>query len=310
MDIEASFYASDLIPAAPVKHGYRNFWLRDGYYVGICSPETIRKRLWRGVVGILDRYKWKLEIHAKQKPQAWYEYFHVRYDEHGKEIPHEHWLHTQYESCANAGEIALDCGRYDLVSLMVDYLDTVCVPVAPAAGAWEDRNCLDSYTLAACSHFFDLASNVVQKNKCQQLAGKAQESLDKLLPYATPHGMVCLSQLGVCWPYNRAGDKRQQIIDLACKHLKREPFGFIRFVGDSYDGEGFSRVKGNEMPWILGDLFMCKIEPENVLWKKRAEAALRTFGCIPEAYAPETMKANRNTPLLWGEAMWQSIVFR
>jgi hypothetical protein len=136
---------------------------------------------------------------------------------------------------------------------------------------------------------------------------KCTKRLYSLLPYATEKKQVCLSILGVIWPYNAAGPYKQEIIDIVKSRLMREPFGFIRYEGDAYDGEGFSRGKGKELPWLLGDCYMAKIEPYNPLWKNRLQAAQDKFGCMPEAYFPETMTMNRNSPLVWAEAMWNSI---
>ncbi len=57
------------------------------------------------------------------------------------------------------------------------------------------------------------------------------------------------------------------------------------------------------VPWLLGDCFMALIEPRNQRWKDRLKRAYDHFGMMPEAYFPESMKANRNSPLLWAEAM-------
>ncbi len=309
MDIPTHLYPNGLVPAAPVAHGYRNFWLRDGYYIGLCSDIKTRYAIWDGVIEVMDRYKWKLEIHSKQPPSQWYEHIHVRYSPEGTEIPHERWLHNQWESIANAGEMCLDRGRYDLASLLADYLRVAKCHRQPAAGAWEDRNSSDAYSLAACAHFFQLCKTHLPDKYAQldDQVKKCTKRLSSLLPYATEKKQLCLSLLGVVWPYNAAGAYHDEIIALVCKHLMREPFGFIRYEGDSYDGEHMSRGKGTELPWLLGDCFMAKIEPNNPKWRRRLKSAYDTFGCIPEAYFPETMKANRNTPLTWAEAMWNNV---
>lgn len=307
MDFNSIFYTNNLLPAAPVDHGYKNFWVRDGYYAGICVPQ-IRKRLWTGMIGILDDYRWKLEIHAKQRPKEWYEFIHIRYAPDGKEI-HEGWRHKQWDSIGNWLEITLDEGRLDLAELLVDYLKQVKYEREPAAGAWEDRNTCDAYSLAACIHALQRAKAHLP-HRYQHLDAMIKRGLVRLhglLPYATTEKHVCLSLLGVVWPYNLAGPYRDEIVELVKKHLMREPFGFIRYPGDAYDGEFMSRGHGTELPWLLGDLFMAKIEPHNSLWKDRVELAQKTFNCMPEAFYPESMKANRNSPLVWAEAMKHSM---
>jgi hypothetical protein len=308
MDISRHIYSSGLIPAAPVSHGYKNFWIRDGYYVGLCCGGKIKEQIWQGVIDILDRYKWKLEIHAKKSPHQWYEFIHIRYTPEGYEIGNEHWMHNQFDCIANALQIAIDKERFDLAALLVDYLHSVNYSKRPAAGAWEDRNTCDAYTLASCIATLQNAKVVLPemhrkidkmvKQGCRRLYGS-------LLPFATKDNLVCLSLLGVIWPYDMAGPYRQDIIDLVKSNLMREPFGFIRYKADSYDGEGFGRKAGTEIPWLLGDCFMQKIEPNNPLWTRRLDAAKKHFGFIPEGFFPETMKANRNSPLLWAEAMYQ-----
>lgn len=309
MDISSQFYPSGLIPAAPVFHGYKNFWVRDGYYVGLCCGGKVKDRLWEGMVNLLDSYKWKLEYHSKKAPQHWYEYIHIRYSPDGKEIGYEHWMHNQFDAYANWGEVCLDVGRIDLVELLIDYLQVIQFHKKPAAGAWEDRNTCDAYSLAACIHFLERAKRAVpaKRAKVEHMIKLAIKRLYALMPFATVNKTVCLSLLGVIWPFDLAGPYRQDIIDLSLEHLKREPYGFIRYPADCYDGEHFGRKPGNEVPWLLGDCFLAKIEPQNKVWRRRLDAAQRDFGFMPEAYYPETMKANRNSPLLWAEAMYQSL---
>jgi phosphorylase kinase alpha/beta subunit len=308
--MEVPFYDSGLIPAVPnVSHGYRNFWIRDGWYVGICSNSSDRQRIWNGIINILDKYKWKLEIHANQPPVHWYEYFHVRFSPSGDEIQNEHWLHNQFDAMANAGEVCLDQGRFDLADLIIDYLKTCQVHRNPAAGMYEDRNTLDAYTLASCLHFLRRAWSTLTDKKQQiaELADAVEESLDRLLPYATASNTVCLSLLGVIWPFDVLQKHHDRILDLVNTDLRREPFGFIRYRGDCYDGEHFNRGEGTEVPWLLGDCFMSKIQPNNPLWKNRLKEAYRTFKCMPEAFFPETMKPNRNTPLIWAESLYKDL---
>jgi phosphorylase kinase alpha/beta subunit len=309
MVIEDLFYPSDLIPAAPVKHGYRNFWVRDGYFIGICCGGAVQSRLWNGMTSILDRYKWKLEIHARKAPVLWYEDIHIRYDENGMEIPNEHWMHNQVDSHGNFLEVAVDQRRSDLAELLVDHLDLVKYQKRKAAGVWEDRNSCDSYSIAACLYALQKSKRLLEHKYRQidNMVKRGTKRLYSLLPYATEHRQVCLSQLGTIFPYNMAGPYRQEIIDIVCANLKREPFGFIRYHGDSYDGEGFTRGRGTEMPWLLGDCFMALIEPENPEWRRRLDRAYEHFGCIPEAYYPENMKMNRNSPLVWAESMYRKI---
>jgi len=307
--MESYFYPSNLLPASPVEHTYRNVWIRDLYYIGICSPDSIRMKLWRGMVDILDRYEWKLSLHSKQKPKLAYEYMHVRYAPDGTEI-HEGWRHKQWDAIANWLEVCLELERLDLASLLVDYLLCIRYYKNPSATAWEDTNIFDSYSLAAVISALQKAKYKLphQKQKIDRMVQKGINKLYSLLPYASRGRKVCLSLLGVIWPCDCAGPYKQDIIHLVKSKLMREPFGFIRYQGDVYDGEGFTRHKGTEIPWLLGDLWMAKIEPDNPFWINRAKTAYAHFGCMPEAYFPETMKPNRNTPLLWAEAIYRSLV--
>jgi GH15 family glucan-1,4-alpha-glucosidase len=299
-------YPSGLVPAAlGVKHGYKNFWVRDGYYVGNCYGGEIKAKLWDGMIDILDLYKWKLEIHAHKKPQQWYEHIHIRYSPEGEEIGNEHWMHNQWDSIGNWIEICIDKNRLDIASLLIDYLQVLKYHREPAAGAWEDRNSSDAYSLAACLHGLQYARPHLEDKHDQidDMVKKGTKRLYALLPYATTNKMVCLSLLGVIWPFELAGPYKSAIIGLVKKNLQREPFGFIRYKGDSYDGEHFSRANGTEVPWLLGDLYLALIEPKNPIWKDRIKLAQDHFGFMPEAYFPENMKANRNSPLVWAEAM-------
>jgi len=302
------FYDSNLLPAAHVEHCYKNCWIRDLYYIGICGNEEVKNKLWDGMIDVLDTYRWKLAHHAKIKPDSWFEYMHVRYSPEGTEID-EGWRHKQWDAIGNWLEVCIDHNRIDLASLMVDYLEKVQYFRNPAAGAWEDRNAIDSYSISSCIYALSKAKPFLesQKDKIDLMVKMGLRRLYGMLPYASPDKIICLSLLGVIWPFDMAGPYKQEIIGLAKTHLMREPFGFIRYVGDTYDGEFMSRKKGNELPWLLGDLFMAKIEPKNQLWKDRIKKAHDTFGCMPEAYFPETMKPNRNSPLLWAEAMHENI---
>jgi hypothetical protein len=302
------FYSSDLLPAAPVEHCYRNFWLRDGWYIGMCSDEPTRKRLWRGMVRIIDNYKWKLEYHSKIAPVHLWEHIHVRYSPEGYEI-YEGWMHNQWDSIGNVLEVVIDEGRTDLAGLLVDYLNTAKFYRRPAAGAWEDRNTSDAYSLASCIHALQRAKKALPQRyeQIDRLVRHSLRRLNLLLPYATGERQVCLSLLGIIWPFNLAGPYRDEILTLVKKHLKKEPFGFIRYRGDKYDGEYMSRRDGNEIPWLLGDLFMHKIEPDNPEWMYRIEKAKEHFGFMPEGFFPESMKPNRNSPLLWAEALYNSL---
>lgn len=135
---------------------------------------------------------------------------------------------------------------------------------------------------------------------------KATFKMYRLLPYGTVSRGVDLSMLGLVWPLDIAGPYKQDIIDIVQERLMREPFGFIRYDGDDYNGEGFTQRLGTEYPWLLGDCFMAHIEPNNPKWFNRLKAAEVHFGCMPEAYDPATLKPNRNTPLIWAEAMWDN----
>ena len=311
MPIHDYFYESNLLPAAPVAHGYRNIWIRDLYYIGISSDEETRRRLWKAMIEILDRYRDKLTIHARQKPpRFWYEYMHVRYSPDGFEIGNDHWLHNQWDAIGNWLEVCLDEERLDLAELLVDYLNMVKYAKKPAAGAWEDRNSCDAYSLAACIHALQKAKKILKGKRCQieeMIKIGCRRLYGVLLPYATNNRLVCLSLLGVVWPFDMGGPYKGEIIHVVKKSLMREPFGFIRYVGDTYDGEGFARTVGTETPWLLGDCFMSKIEPHQPLWRKRLDEAQKAFGCMPEAFYPESMKMNRNSPLLWAEAMFHSL---
>lgn len=305
--IDLPFYSSDLLPAAPVEHCYRNVWIRDLYYMGICSDKDTKKRIWQAAISILDRYQWKLKHHAEVRPIHSHEYIHVRYSPEGFEIP-EAWRHKQWDAIGNWIEICLDEERYDLTELLIEYLYCVKFYRNPAATAWEDANVFDAYSFAAVIHALQRAKKVLPHkiDRISQMVKKTVTRLYNLLPLAARTRPICLSLLGVIWPFDCAGPYRDDILDLVKEHLMREPFGFIRYRGDAYDGEFMSRGYKTELPWILGDCFMRHIEPENLLWKQRLDNAKNHFGSLPEAYWPEDMQPNRNTPLLWCESMYYS----
>lgn len=306
MNIADHLYPSDLAPAAIVPHGYRNVWVRDNWYLGICSDNRTRSRIWNGLITVLDRYKWKLEIHAQKPPRHWYEFMHVRYSPEGQEIGNEPWLHNQWDCIGNWLDVCIDENRLDLASLLVDYMNVVKYAKKPSAGAWEDRNTCDAYSLAACIHALQKAKPHLGHKKAQidnMVQHGNRRLYSVLLPYATNDKLVCLSLLGILWPYNMGGPYHDEIKNLVVKTLMREPFGFIRYKGDTYTGEHFNRGDGTETPWLLGDCFMSVIEPKNQLWKDRLKRARDHFGFIPEAFFPENLRANRNSPLLWAEAM-------
>ena len=303
------FYPSGLVPAALVEHSYRNVWIRDLYYIGICSEPDVRKIIWQAAVNVLDKYKWKLKHHAEVRPVHAYEYIHVRYSPDGNEID-EPWRHKQWDAIGNWIEICLDEGRYDLAELLVEYLYCVKFYKNPAATAWEDTNAYDAYSFAAVAHALQRAKQALshKADRISYMVRKTVTRLYNLLPHAARTRHVCLSLLGVVWPFDCAGPYKKEIIQSVKDSLMREPFGFIRYQGDSYDGEFMSRGYGNETPWLLGDCFMAKIEPDNPLWKERINKAYNHFGCMPEAYRLEDMAPNRNTPLIWCEAMRYSIL--
>jgi hypothetical protein len=306
--MELPFYSNGLLPAAPVNHGYKNIWIRDNWYAGVCSPEQERLHIWNGLIWLLEKHKSKLEWHSCHKPEHWWQFIHIRYSPDGNEI-NEGWLHTQWDAIGNWLDVTVEMNRADLAEMLVDYLDIVEYHHAPGAGAWEDMHEIDAYSLASCISALKKAKNLLPQKaeKIEAMIQRGFNSLYSLLPRATRNRQVCLSLLGVIWPFDVAGSHRQSIIDAVCNNLMRKPFGFIRYLGDTYSGHDFSRGHNREVPWILGDAFMCKIEPDNPFWRNRIESAQSHFGCMPEAYFGENMKPNRNTPLVWAEAMFQSL---
>ena len=214
---------------------------------------------------------------------------HVRYSPEGYEIGNEPWLHNQWDCLGNWLDVCIDQDRIDLAELLVDYMNVVKYAKKPSAGAWEDRNSCDAYSLAACIHALQKAKPHLP-HKSPQIDSMVQHGNRRLysvlLPYATNSKLVCIVVSKLC----------------------REPFGFIRYEGDLYDGEHFNRGVGREVPWLLGDCFLAMIEPKNLRWRDRLRAAYEHFGMMPEAFFPESMKANRNSPLLWAEAMFQSAI--
>ncbi len=314
MSITQHLYPSQLVPAAAnVLHGYRNVWIRDCYYVGICSDETTRRKIWQGLITVLERYREKLTIHARQfPPRHWFEYMHVRYSPEGYEFGGDEnkWLHNQWDAISNWLEVCLDEEQLDLAELLVDYMSMVKYAKRPSAGAWEDRNTCDAYSLAACVHALVRAKKYLPEKRCQledMIRHGNKRLYTVLLPYATNDRLVCLSLLGILWPFNMGGPFHDEIKEIVTSRLMRQPYGFIRYDGDTYDGEHFNRTFGTETPWLLGDCFMAKIEPDKPVWRDRLDAAQKQFGCMPEAFFPESMKMNRNSPLLWAEAMKRSI---
>jgi GH15 family glucan-1,4-alpha-glucosidase len=300
------FYSCGLLPAAPVEiNGYNNTWIRDCYFVGINADEEDRKRIWRGLTWLLEKHKSKLEWHAKHKPHYMFEHLHVRYSPNGDEI-HTGWDHRQWDSIANWLEVCIDENRPDLAAMLVDYLRVVDY-TSPGAGAWEDLGGdIDAYSISACIHALHRSKEFLPEKAGQidEMLDKGMKVLNELLPRATNKRHICLSLLGVIWPFNMAGKHQQTIIDMVCKELLREPFGFIRYKGDSFDGMNFSRGHGREMPWLLGDAWMAKIESSNPFWSNRLKAARQQFGgMLPESFYPETLRPNINYRLLWADVM-------
>jgi GH15 family glucan-1,4-alpha-glucosidase len=301
--MELPFFPNGLLPAANSNH-YNFIWVRDNYMIGLCSPPSVRQQIWQGLVWLLEKHRPKLEWHTKHPPHQCWEYIHIKYNPDGTEMRCG-WDHRQYDSYGNWLQVMVEMERADLAALLVDYLLTIRFWETNCTGIWEDSYDIDANSIASCVSALKNCVRLLPEKSTQleYMIENGLSSLNALLPKAMRKRHLCLSLLGVIWPYDLAGKHREQMLDLICSKLKREPFGFIRYENDTFDGIGFSRGVGREMPWILGDAWFSRIEPDNSYWRNRLEDARKHFGTLPEGYFPETLQPNINSCLLWTEAM-------
>ncbi|MGM7720614.1 glycoside hydrolase family 15 protein [uncultured Metabacillus sp.] len=325
-----AFYAS-------ASSDYSKVWLRDSMYIALAYIDKTCNTFERAIQAHLDyfrQYEWKLDIHLKQKPHAWFEFMHIRYSAHDmKEIEDQEWAHVQldaYSSFLWAIGMGVKKGKKmlrdekdkEIIQKLVWYLNTLEYWRLEESGAWEEQRELRLSSLGACVAALEIISDIVFVPA--ELIARGFEALYSLFPNETPTRKVDLFQLTLIYPYNiLPRPMAQLIIHNVEKELLKDK-AVLRYCGDSYFStlekeHGRNHPKeffyGSEAQWVFGLSFLALSHmtmgnlEKGKYYIERTEKLILDDGNIPELYFAGDYRDeygnnyNENNPLCWSVSM-------
>lgn len=316
---------------ASASSDYSKVWLRDSMYIGLSFIDKACNTFEKAIQAHLDyfrQYEWKLNIHLKQKPKAWFEFMHIRYSAHDmKEIDQE-WSHTQNDAIGlllwSIGEgikrgkkVLRDEKDREIVQKIVLYLETLEYHKFPCSSMWEEEREVRLSSVAAVVAGLENISDIVYIPA--EMIQRGYQTIFELFPNESATRHVDSALLSLIYPYCILPKPMSQlIIHNVEKELLRER-GCIRYHLDSYFStleKEFGRGLPKEMyanteaewtmflPWLslcyqtIGDYGKAE---EYLEWTERV---MLPDGRLPELYYAKSDAYNSNTPLLWANSMY------
>lgn len=311
-----------------VDTGYDKSWLRDNFYecLGfevINDWETVQNT-YKALIQIFKKHKDKI-IHAiQEKPSERWQYIHARFHPETFDEFWEEWGNKQNDSIGailfKIGELAThkDHGKtftiletpedYQIVQLLVDYLQSIEYWHDHDSGMWEEDEEVHASSVGACVAGLEMISKVKGITVLKSLIEHGKETLRQLLPRESEKKFVDLALLSLIYPYNVVTKKQREDILENVEYLLLRERGVIRYKNDYYynkNPDGYSE----EAEWTFG-LSWLSIIYSRLGDKKKAkhfeEMALATVnkkGEEPELYFSNTNKHNENSPLGWAESL-------
>jgi len=323
-------YDSGLFAASSknVATGYDKSWLRDNFYECLAFEvlndwQTVQKT-YAALLNIFKKHREKIVFAIKNKPTERWQYIHARFNPETFDEFWEEWGNKQNDSI---GAILFKIGQlychnehgksfnilktkedYDIVQLLVDYLQSIEYWHDPDSGMWEENEEVHSSSVGACVAGLRMINKIPEIKVLNTLIKQGEDVLDKMLPRESDKKFVDLSLLSLIYPYKVVSKKQaKQILENVEYHLLRKR-GVIRYKNDYYynkNPDGYSE----EAEWTFGLSWLSIIYSELGYYKKAKmyeEMALNTVnkkGEEPELYYSNSTKHNENTPLGWAESL-------
>jgi GH15 family glucan-1,4-alpha-glucosidase len=303
------------VASLPPEYGY--VWIRDNCYIALTymnEKSSRYEKIFHAMLDIFNKYLWKLEHHARHRPNAVYEYMHPRYQAEQLTEVDAPWGNAQNDAIglflygvgqglANGRPMLRNESDRRIIQLLVEYLGTLEYWRDADNGIWEENREVHASSVGACVAGLLAVKPYVHVPKQWIEAGICE--LVKLAPRESAAKDVDLALLTLVYPYRVLPHSymREVVRDVESRLLRSH--GVIRYEGDEYYGED-----NTEAQWCFGIpwLGLCYVilddyaEAEKYLdWTERL---MIVPGVLPELYSGRTLAANSHTPLAWGVAMY------
>ncbi len=302
---------------ASITPDYHYVWIRDTCYVAFAHlryDDGRYEQIYYRLLDLFKKYRWKIEYHTRQRPQAAFEYIHPRYDPERLEELHEPWGNAQNDAIGlflfGIGEglrlgrkMLRDDGDHEIIQLLAHYLMKLEFWRDADNGMWEEQAEVHASSIGACVAGLLAISSYVTVDETALRQG--MHELIELLPRESATKEYDLAQLSLIYPYQILPmELARTIVSQIESHLLRDK-GIIRYIGDQYFGEeGKEAQWGFGLPWlglcywILGDFSKAY---SYLLWTERI---MLQPGMLPELYLGQSGQPNHHTPLAWAEALY------
>jgi GH15 family glucan-1,4-alpha-glucosidase len=323
-------YDSGLFAASSkaVGTGYDKSWLRDNFYECLAFEvlqdwETVQKT-YSALLKIFETHEEKIKSAIREKPQERWQYIHARFHPEDFNEFWEEWGNKQNDAVGailfKIGELFehKDHGKkfnilktkkdYQLVQLLVDYLQSVEYWHDADSGMWEEDEEIHASSVGACVAGLKKIKNIPGIHVLDTLIKSGEDKLRKLLPRESDKKFVDMALLSLIYPYGVTTlSEAKCILENVEYHLVRER-GVIRYKSDYYynkNPDGHSE----EAEWTMGLSWLSIIYGQLGNKKKEKEfldmalATVNEKGEEPELYFSNSVKHNENSPLGWAESL-------
>jgi len=299
---------------ASVSEDYHYVWIRDVVYTVLpflYSPTQQYEQAYHALLDLFHRYKWKIDIHTKKRPQYLYEYIHARYSPELEEMNQE-WGHAQNDAIGaflwGVGE-GIHHGKHiirnqediEIIQKLVDYLECLRYWESPDNGIWEENMEVHASSVGACVAGLKAVKILVDVK--DELIQKGEDTLATLLPRESETKSTDLALLSLIYPY-RIVDQHMAhtILDNVTTKLERK-YGCIRYEHDQYYNEGSEAEWCFGFPWLglcYSELGMNEKAKEYV---EKTKSVISDNWEVPELYIGGKNVPNKNNPLAWSVAL-------
>lgn len=296
---------------------YNYVWIRDNCYIALADLDRCRERFEQTYYSLFDifrKHEWKLSYHAVHKPAAVYQYIHPRYHADTLAEVGEPWGNAQNDAIGaflfGVGEglrrgyaMLRDETDARIVSLLIDYLQTLEYWRDEDNGMWEETRERHSSSIGACTAGL-LAVQPFFEMDCS-LPRNGLHALIDLLPRESAHKPCDLALLSLIYPYRLLPRPLAATIVAQVEGQLLRDLGVIRYAQDRYFGED-----GQEAQWCMGLpwLGLCHLVLESRdaarMYVDRTAQVMTPGGVIPELYLARQRVPNENAPLGWAQALY------
>lgn len=308
---------------------YNFIWFRDSFYEVLpyldkpCNRYTDTLH---AIIDVIKRYKWKLEIHTRQKPVYKHEYLHPRYTIDGYEVEAE-WGNIQHDATAaiiwaiGEGEkrnkkIIRDSEDLEILQMLVDYVSCCEYWQDEDHSLWEESPEIHASSIGSVVSSLIKVKDIV--NVPDWLIQKGIDALAQLLPNESATKNVDAAQLSLIYPFQITDrNMAETIIKNVETELVRQK-GCLRYKFDSYFStleqehgrhQHKESYEGSEMQWtmFIPWLAICHLKLGNIEKAKKyidmTEELFDENGYLPEGYMADGNPCPNN-PLGWSHALY------